>query len=429
MRYFLLVILAARVCAQPASGTSFIDMGGDVIPDYVFNNGGEAQLEYTTQYAWSITRAANGDKVFTFSAKACGYYTGIQFFPGQYIWTALLTPKCAPLSQSAAQNLGPIAAALTEFYNYHPNAPHLPPVYQSVKGPHPFAAAARPELATAQPLTPADPMMMFLDGLGNTAIQFNLATQSIVGQITVPSTVGPMGIRPALTGPQTEIWLASLGGVTVADFGIQKVVATIPTPSVPVAVTPAAIVFTNDGTTALEAVKFSSPDSAGNQGALLVFDAVGRKLTSTLLLKDRPTALVMAPDSYTAYLLDDVGNIAYYDILSGTADLTLSTFTPGKAGGYSSSSAVFIHPDGTRLFWNVGVQLSIFDLTTHKLTNVINSGLPTTSGVSMQMAQDGATIWIANASGTVAVYDTRSTNFLGTFTTDPESVVYPGIVN
>ncbi len=271
-------------------------------------------------------------------------------------------------------------------------------------------------------------MMMFLDGLGNTAIQFDLAKQSIVGQITVPSTVGPMGIRPATTGPQTEIWLASLGGVTVADFSVQKVVATIPTPSVPVAVTPASIVFTNDGTTALEAVKFSSPDSAGNQGALLVFDAVGRKLTSTLLLKDRPIALVMAPDSYTAYLLDDAGNITYYDILSGTADLTLSTFTPGKPGGYSSTQ-VFIHPDGTRLFWNDGVQLSVFDLTIHKVTNVINSGLPTTSGASMQMSQDGATIWMANALGTVAVYDTRSANFLGTFTTDPESVVYPGVVN
>ena len=194
------------------------------------------------------------------------------------------------------------------------------------------------------------------------------------------------------------------------------------------AVSPAGIVFTNDGATALEAVTFSSPDSAGNQGALLVFDAAGRTLTSTLLLKDRPTALVMAPDSYTAYLLDDAGNIAYYDILSGTADLKLSTFTPGKAGGYSGF-AVFIHPDGTRLFWNNGTQLSVFDLTTHKLTAAVNSGLTTTLAASMQMSQDGATIWMANAAGAVAVFDTRAVQFLGTFTTDPGSAVYPGPVN
>jgi DNA-binding beta-propeller fold protein YncE len=425
MRFFLLVLVAARVCAQPASGTSFIDMGGDVIRSYQFSNGGESTLDYTTQYSWSITRASNGDKVFTFSAKECTYNTAIQPFPGAYFWTALPMPSCAPLSQSAALTLGPISAALTEFYNYHPSAPHLPPVYQSVKR---SQLSLRPELTTEQPAIAPDPMVMFLDGLGNSAIQFDLATETIAKQITVPSTAGPMGIRPALTGPQTEIWLASSGGVTVADFSAGKVVATIPTPSVPVAVSPAGIVFTNDGATALEAVTFSSPDSAGNQGALLVFNVVGRTLTSTLLLKDRPTALVMAPDSSTAYLLDDAGNIAYYDILSGTADLTLSTFAPGKAGGYSGL-AVFIHPDGTRLFWNNGAQISVFDLTAHKVTDVINSGLPPTSAASMQMAQDGATIWMANALGMVAVYDTRSSMFLGTFTTDPGSVVYPGVVN
>ena len=65
-------------------------------------------------------------------------------------------------------------------------------------------------------------MVMFLDGLGNSAIQFDLATESIVAQVTVPSTTGPMGIRPALTGPQTEIWLASLGGVTVPISALGK---------------------------------------------------------------------------------------------------------------------------------------------------------------------------------------------------------------
>src|SRR5262249_32714896 len=159
-------------------------------------------------------------------------------------------------------------------------------------------------------------------------------------------------------------------------------------------------------------VKFFSPDASGNQGALVVFDAINRKVTSTLLLKSRPTALLMAPDSYTAYLLDDTGNITYYDILSGTADLTLSTFTPGKEGGYGFSSLVFIHPDGTRLFWSLGTKLAVFDLTLHKVTDLFDSGLPTTLGVTMQMSQDGATIWMANAAGTIAVFDTRAKNFL-----------------
>ncbi len=45
MRYLLLIMLATRVCAQPASGSSFIDMGGDVIPSYGINNGGMSTLE------------------------------------------------------------------------------------------------------------------------------------------------------------------------------------------------------------------------------------------------------------------------------------------------------------------------------------------------------------------------------------------------
>jgi len=50
-------------------------------------------------------------------------------------------------------------------------------------------------------------------------------------------------------------------------------------------------------------------------------------------------------------------------VLSGTADLSLSTFTPGQAGGYPGNGApVFIHPEGTRLFWNVGSQVEFFDL-------------------------------------------------------------------
>ena len=131
---------------------------------------------------------------------------------------------------------------------------------------------------------------------------------------------------------------------------------------------PVGIVFTNDGSTALEAFQFFSPDSTGNSGALVAFDAVNRKVTSTLLLKNGPSALVMAPDGLTAYLLSNNGQITYYDVLSGTADLSVSTFTPGLAGGYPGSSAnVFAHPDGTRLFWNVNTLLVAFDLNTHKI--------------------------------------------------------------
>jgi hypothetical protein len=273
--------------------------------------------------------------------------------------------------------------------------------------------------------------MIFLDGLGNTAIAFDLTTNTIVSQVAVPSTTGPLGIRPVSAGQQNEIWVANGGlEVTVVDLAGQKVVTNILTPSIPRASTVAAIAFTNDGGTAFEAVGFSSPDSSGNNGALLVLDAVNRVVTSTFPLKNAPTAMVMAPDSSTVYLLSGSGMLTYYDVLSGTADLSLSTYTPGLPGGYPGSFAqVFIHPDGTRLFWNVNYLLVVFDLTIHKITATVNTGLPSTSATTMQMSQDGSTLWLANAPGAVAAYDTRSAVVLGTFTTTPNSTVYPGPAN
>jgi hypothetical protein len=170
----------------------------------------------------------------------------------------------------------------------------------------------------------------------------------------------------------------------------------------------------------------NTADSAGNKGALLKLDAVGRPVISTLLLKSAPTALLMAPDGLTAYLLDNAGGITYYDVLGGTADLSVSTYTPGQAGGYpGSSSWVFAHPDGTRLFWNVGGQLAVFNLTTRKVTNLFDSSLPTTSAMSMQMSQDGSTMWFCNAAGNVAVLDTLYGSVLTLFTTTAGSTIYP----
>jgi hypothetical protein len=81
----------------------------------------------------------------------------------------------------------------------------------------------------------------------------------------------------------------------------------------------------------------------------IVFDAVGRAVKSTLLLKNLPTALLMAPGGSTA--LNGNGMITCYDILSGTADLTVSSVQPGSEFGYPGfSSTVGIHPDGTRIF-------------------------------------------------------------------------------
>jgi hypothetical protein len=126
----------------------------------------------------------------------------------------------------------------------------------------------------------------------------------------------------------------------------------------------------------------------------------------------------MAPDGLTAYLLDDTGKLIFYDIFSGTADLVARTDTPGVASGYSSPGNIFIHPDGTRLFWNQNRVVYIYDLTTRKLIKSVTANLPTTAGASMVMSPDGSTLTVYSGSGDVVVLDTHYANVVASYKTD-----------
>jgi hypothetical protein len=443
MRCLILFFAAAgALAAQPAAGGLVIEVGSGQIPNYNPNLLGIPILYSNIQYAWSITRAPNGDKQFTFTAKKCVYLTVTpSVFPGVDVWSALPTPTCTTLTQSQAETLGPVAEGLLSFYNYHPDAPHDPPIYfPSPPGAPPLPSsqsmtrslaagdAPHTQITGVQPLTPPDIQMVFLDGLSENLLRYDLTTQKITSTVVVPSTTGPLGIRPVSTGSQHEVWTANGGTqVTVSDLTTQSVVTSIPTPSLPQAAVPAGIVFTPDGTTAFEAVGFYSPDSSGNSGALVVFDAANRKVISTFPLKNAPAAALIAPDGYTIYLLSSNGMLTYYDVLSGTADLSVSTYTPGLAGGYPGSFAqVFLTPDGTHLYWNVNYLIVGFDLTTHKISSAVNTGLSSTSQSTMYMAQDGVRIWLTNTNGTVAVYEVASGGVSATLTSDPLSAISIG---
>jgi len=98
------------------------------------------------------------------------------------------------------------------------------------------------------------------------------------------------------------------------------------------------------------------------------------------------------------------------------------------ASGFSSlGGKAFIHPDGTRLFWNANTSLFAFDLTKRKLQ--VSSGLPSTYAASMQPSQDGSTVWFTNAAGNVSVVDTRYGNIMTMYQTDPGSQIFPGPAN
>lgn len=287
---------------------------------------------------------------------------------------------------------------------------------------NPFAAGPAPA-----GVAPGAFQIAFLDGTGSSLVVIDLGSLSVVGQLAVPGTSGPFGIRPNPAGPAKEAWVANGGlQVSVATIGSQSPVANIPTPSVPQSSTPAGIVFTPDGATAFEAFAYPSPDASGNRGALLVFDAVNRKVAATVPLKYGPTAVLIAPDGLTVYLLSGSGELTYYDVLSGTADLSVSTYTPGSNGGYpGASAAVFMHPSGSRLLWNVNYMLEEFDLTTRTVVG-FNSGLPSTSAAAMTLSQDGGRAYFSNGAGDVAVVDTESGLILATYNAGGPALLFGG---
>ena len=67
---------AGVLLAQPAAGGLVIEVASGQIPNYMPSSlFGLPFLYSKIQYAWSITRAPNGDKQFTFTAKECNYVT------------------------------------------------------------------------------------------------------------------------------------------------------------------------------------------------------------------------------------------------------------------------------------------------------------------------------------------------------------------
>jgi hypothetical protein len=429
MRALLVVaLLAGRLLAQNA-GAGVI--GGQGLLFNPQTSGDDDHWDAYDYFVYKITRAANGVKTFSFTVYHCvsggpQYEIGA-LFPGALLTAGGADGICQALSEPTAETFAPVQEAIGDFLSDASDAPHR--IQYGL-----LTERARPaltgKLSTEPSVTPPNPYAVFLDGFGSNLIKFDLSTLATLGQVAVPdSALGPLAIRPAAAPPANEVWVANGGlQVTVADVGAQKVITNIATPALPVSAVPAGIVFTNSGSTAIEALKFQSADAAGNTGAVAVFNATSRTLTSTLLMKFAPVACVISPDGLTAYLLDNSGRITYYDVLSGTADLSASTYAPGMNTGYPGTGSVFIHPDGTRLFWGVGTFVESFDLTTRKVTAQYSSGLPTTSGTAIEMSPDGAFVSMSNGNGDSVLIDTRYGSVVGTGQEVGAPLVYLGPV-
>ncbi|MEP7353937.1 MAG: hypothetical protein ABI824_11960 [Acidobacteriota bacterium] len=420
MRFlYLLALLTLPVFAQIEPGVrQYMNLGTD---EYY-----QGTVTYELTYEVVLIKDT---KFLLFNVKECFYPPIKSKYLKGYIFATGYEPVCNDVDESMLSKFSAVGAVEAAFYSQFPDGSEEYGPFASPGSAQDVVSLPSPRLKTVSPRTPVNDRLIFLDGLGNTLMAMDMSNLQIISNVVVPSTVGPLGIRPSATLPQNEVWVANGGtAVTVSDLGTQQVVTNILTPQLPVGLATAGIVFTKDGKTAFEAVKFFSPDASGNQGALVAFDAVNRKVTSTLLFKFQPVAILAAPDGYSLYLLNADSTITYYDILSGTADLTISTFTPGKSGGFNPAGQVYVHPDGTRLLWSSGGNLEVFDLTTRKVIHQFSFGLPSTIAASaaMTMSQDGNRVYISDSLGDVITMETDAGGILMTSNTGTATSVFGG---
>ena len=101
-----------------------------------------------------------------------------------------------------------------------------------------------------------------------------------------------------------KVWMGHAGignKITVNNLATAKIDAAIPT-KLDENAAPIDIVFSNSGSTGYYIVALPFPYVDGIQGTMLIYDADGLTLKSTLPLSVNPTALLMAPDGLTARL-------------------------------------------------------------------------------------------------------------------------------
>ncbi len=432
MRFLYCFLLVLGPLLAQNAGSNIVDESNDVIGGGEHSADPNISLYSEIHTSWTITETANNNKEFTYSAVQCTY--PIRFDPTGLDITLTddpSTPLCLPLSASVAFLLGPIQAGLDEFYSI-PDVNHLPPVYS----PQEVLGMARPRAATVQPTMPSDPHLILFDGIGWSMDKVDLNTFAVT-QVPLNSNLTPFvntfGVRPATTGNAHEVWVASppspgTMAISIADFNTGQIATGIPGLALGPDDNPVNVIFTGDGLTALVAVS-QTPDAAGNNGAILAFDAVGRTLKSRLPIKDAPQQLLISPDGLTAYSLGITGpkgTITYYDVLSGTADLVAPfTYFIARPG-----SGAVIHPDGTRIFCTAcGASVVVFDLKTRQFSG-FNVSAPATgaggSTISANMSQDGSVMAISDNLGNVYMLDTRYGNTLTTYQNATPSMVFPG---
>ncbi len=294
--------------------------------------------------------------------------------------------------------------------------------------------------------TVANPQLIALNGNGDNNVSlFDLKTYAQTNTVILPSGLNQtFGLRPTRTGLSREVWThhfsATGGQIVISDLAAGRIAGTIPINTAQ-NFTAVDIVFSNNGRTAYCVSTEQTADADGNFAAVRIFDADTRTLKSTARLPMvQVDFAMMAPDGLTIYLIGKGSlareQIAYYDVVSGTADLRtfaqepLLNATGGPTGLFNNLFPLGrpqMHPDGNRIFILHNFQVrggslatanavSVFDLSQRKVASKFpitfaNDG----KGLKMELDQDGTRLSILSDKGQVQFMDPISGTVTGGF--------------
>jgi hypothetical protein len=289
-----------------------------------------------------------------------------------------------------------------------------------------------------------NPQLIVLNGTGNNSVFLrDLKTFAASNTVLLPDGMSQtFGVRPVSTGVAREVWthhstITGTGGqMLVTDLASGRNAATISI-NTPRNFSADQILFSNSGKTAYVVCREQDADATGDFAALRIFDADARTLKSTARLPlVQVDFAMMAPDGLTIYLIGkgSLGReqITYYDVLSGTAELSVFAQEP-LAGAVGLFNPLFpldkpqLHPDGNRLFILHNFQVraasidsayavSVFDLAQRKVASKFpltfaNGG----KGRKMELSQDGTQLTILSDKGEVQFMDPISGLVFGGF--------------
>jgi hypothetical protein len=293
----------------------------------------------------------------------------------QIVWDPRLgvpSPQDVHLTQSQAYDMGIVQALVGAFRAAYADDVPLKIVY----------AYGALETAARQ--------LVVLDGKSNNRIvSINLSTFTPKYSADLDSLRATFGLRPSATGNSTEAWVPTFKVGTGAQMSVVNLVSGAVETKIPTPVdgSPQTVVFSNSGNTVFETV--SLPESGG---ALVVFDAATRTVKNTVPFPFPPTGTLMAPDGSTLYVIGSgpTGRyqILYYDVLSGTADLTVTLpFADNLFSPYA------MHPNGKIYGQNSG-KVFVYDPQARKVVSKFDLGLAANRFLlNMQLSPDGRQLY------------------------------------